>query len=289
MVRVMRALIFLGIGVVVVGCNIQADPLILVDSIQVVVYGPETTSILTNSDVYRRGIDGSTRTLDEKIFERKVYDDAVKFKMVPTKEEAEKRLQIVQKDNNISREQMVEIFKAGGYTYEQGLEQFQTMTAVNQIMSFKIMSRLIVPESEIKAYYEENPQYTQASYYIRRAEVPATAVTTKQELKEKLQNNTFYNSIAWSMPFWIDESEVAAEKQFIFKMEKNQITIVSTIDGFELFELVDKKEAQLIPFEQRYEEIVATLRQPKYQMLLEKYKKELEQNSVVVYQTPPQP
>ena len=256
---------------------------ILADTIQAVVCGPEGADIITATDVQRPGIDGSRRSLEDKVMERRMYQDAVQFKMVPEKEVVQKNLQTVQRENNLTQDQLKEIFRAGGYSWEEGLQQFETMMAVNQIVSFKVMSRLIVPESEIVAFHEENPKIIEASYYLRRAEVPISVASTKSSLKQKLLSQEFYESLDWSDPFWIDHGDVAPEKQYIYKMIKNQIALNAVEGGFELFELVDKKDECIVPLEQRYDEIVNLLRQPKHKELMGNYKKELFNNAVVVY------
>jgi len=263
-----------------------------VDSIQVTVYGSEGTDIITASDVRRPGLDGSSRTLDDLVYEKLMYQDALKYHMLPDTDAIDKHLKSVQREHNLTLDQLKGIFKSAGYSYEEGRAQFGVMTAVNQVIGFKIGSRLVVSEQEINCYYDAHPEVIETSYQLQRVVVPFDTLKSKNILKNNLtayaKTGKTKLSIDWSMPFWINESDVASEKKHIFALDSNKISNPTEIeDGFELFKLLQKKEAQLRPLQERYREIANLLRQPKQVQLLEEYKIELKDNSSVVYMQSP--
>ncbi len=52
------------------------------------------------------------------------------------------------------------------------VSKFGMISVINQLLDFKIRSRLIVPEREVVAYYNENPEVQDASYQIQIGMVP---------------------------------------------------------------------------------------------------------------------
>lgn len=257
------------------------------DTIVAIVFGLDDTSIITKSDIERLGLDGAQRSLDDIILETLIYQDAKKYKLLPDEDMVDKHLKAVQQANNLSFEGLKEIFKSAGYSWEEGRRQFGIMTAVASMIDFKIRSRLIVPEREVKAYYDAHPQVEEASYYIMRAFVPFSSTKRNDLLRKELEifaetgNGMF--SIEWGDPFWIKKSDIAEQKRFIESMDRNEIVIREEAHGFELLKLIDKREERLVPLEERYREIADTLRRPKYEELFNAYKTELLSSATVIY------
>ena len=172
------------------------------------------------------------------------------------------------------------IFTAAGYTFEEGREQLRLMQSVNTMLDFKIRSNLIVPRKDVQAYYDQHPEYVEASYVLQHTFVPFSATKSKKkqydELVQFAKTGKGLSGIVWSQPFTINRSDVAVEKQFIFDMQPDEISLPQkTAEGFELFRLQEKHDKALRSFDDRYREIVDILRRPKYDELLTEYKKSL--------------
>ncbi len=150
-----------------------------IDEIKAVVFGEEGAQVITRSDVERPGIDGSPRTLDDLVLERLLFLDAKKYNMISDEDAVDKYLANIQRENNMSMDDLKNLFSNAGYTYQEGREQFGTMQAVNSIMDFRIRSRLMIPEREIVAYHKAHPDEEPERYFIQRAVVPITPDTTK--------------------------------------------------------------------------------------------------------------
>lgn len=254
--------------------------LMLINKIEAVVIGPEGNDIIDTFDVQRPGIDGRMRTIDDRILERKMYQDAKSMKIVDP-EAVQKQLKTVQKDNNLSEEALRGIFQAGGYSYEEGVQQFEVMTAVNQITGFKVASKMIIPEKDIVAYYNAHPEMLEAEYNIRFAQFPSYAAASSPQLKKKIASGDLV--IAWDEPFWIKHTEIAQEKNYIYKLKPKQIHVHRTATGgYELIQLVEKKDERPVPLAERYAEIERALQPQKYQQLFVDYKKELDDKMAVI-------
>jgi len=250
--------------------------LYLVDEIKAVIYGEDYTEIITKSEVERLGLDGSVRTLDDIILERLKYRDAQKYHTVPSEVDIDKQLASVQRNKNITRDQLIEIFKTAGYSYQEGREQFRIMVAINSIEDLKILSRLIVPEKEVRAYYQAHPEIMPANYYIERGVIPVLQVASEKGLKEKIKKantvGTELIGVQWSSPFWIEEQQIAQELTFITDLTVGTISDpIRTDAGYEIFKLHDKKDQHERSLEERYTEISDILRQPTYERMRSEY------------------
>ena len=261
---------------------------IRLDGIQSVVFGKEATTIITESDLRRPGLDGSLRSLDDIELEALMYQDATAKKMLPDEEAIDRHLNTVRKENNdMSLDQLKQVFKSAGYSYDEGRQQFKIMTAVNNVLDFMIRSRLLVPEKDVRAYYEAHPMYQEESYKVERAFVPFSATISKDVLYDKLVAYAHGTQpsfvIEWSTPFWVQENDLAQDKKFITSLNVGQISEpVEISGGFELFRLREKREYRQQPFEERYAEIAQELRKPRYEKLFDECKTSLFSASSIV-------
>lgn len=259
----------------------------VIDKIEAIIFGHEDTLIITKSDVERLTLDGAFRTVDDVILEQLMFQEAKKYKITPDENAINRYLEGVQRENNLSQNDLKAMFSAAGYTYEEGRAQLGIMFAVNSIMDFKIRSRLIVMERDVQAYFDDHPVYQEAAYLLKRGIVSFDDSLSRKEQKKKIENQLRAGrsvvGAVWSEPFWINKADIAAEKQFLFKMKpKTMSKPIEVATGFELFFVVDLRKRQLVSLEERYQDIANTLRKPRYEELFEKFKKELYEASSIV-------
>ncbi len=254
------------------------------DRICVVVYSEESTEIITQSDLERPGLDGAPRSLDDLILEKLIFADAKKFKILADEEAVDRHLMTVQKDNNLTLDQLKQIFRNAGYTYEEGRVQFGIMTTINSMIDFKIRSRLMIPEKEIMAYYNEHPVVEEAEYELVRAVVPYADDMQEQRKKLMAPSKSTIAALNWSEPFLIKQSDLAEDKQFLGALAVGELSEPQeSAHGFELFRMVARKEERLQPLDERYREITEILRKPRYDALFAEYKKDLFDHASLVY------
>ena len=260
---------------------------ITIDRIEAKVFGPESTDLILMSDLMKPDLSGAQRNLEEMIFTRLVFQDAKKFRIIPSEEEIDRDIANVQKQHNISLDELKEVFKASGYTYQEGRDQLSIMRTVDSLLNAKIRGRLVVADKDIQAYYNANPEMQEASYQIAKAFFPLTMQKTEQALQRDLVDVVNKNSdmvVDWQEPFWLSESQIAEDKKFIIRMQPGEIIgPFGAEGGFELIKLMAKRGEQLKPFDERYREIADLLRKPKFEELLANYKKSLFENAAVIY------
>ncbi len=262
--------------------------LYLLDKLEAVAHTQEGTEIVTLSDTRRPNLGGGIRSRDEILFEKIVFLDAKKYKIMPGEEEIDKYLAVVQRENNLTLEDLKGIFSQAGYTFEEGREEFRRMQAVNSMFDFKIRQNVIVPRKDIEAYYHEHPEKKEASYLLEYSTVPFVADKEKEEQKKQLERvaKTYIGiaDIAWSEPFWINHSEISEDKSSIFDLAAGDVSMPQeAAEGFELYRLKDKKEEHLLTFDERYQDIAEILRQPKFQELMQNYRDALFDSASILY------
>lgn len=131
-----------------------------------------------------------------------------------------------------------------------------------------------------------------AAYYIEHALVFFDQDNNKEkqlkQLESVIRSHDPQHTIRWETSFWINEDELAADKQFITMLKPGQISEpIQTAVGFELFKLIDKREARLKTLDERYGAIVNFLRRPKYGELMEKFQQDLlDSASIILFDLP---
>ena len=269
-------------------CNaiVQATSPVLIDGIVAAVYGPVRTNIVTYSDLQRPGIDGGPRTVN-LVIDRHLEDQkAQHYGMTSTPEAVDKQLQTVFRANNWSEEDFNKMVQAAGWLPEEAREEFRIMTDVNQLEAFKIYGQMIVPERDILAYYNANPEHEDGAYHLQRAVIPYDFTLEPEEQKTRLLIALKRHQcvLEWSDPFWINDQDIAEDKAFIRDLSLRQISkLHQSVDGFEVYKVLEKRERRQKSLEEMRPFIVDTLRQPKVKKLKEAFHKELRDNATIVY------
>ncbi len=259
----------------------------VIDRLEAVIFGEEETIIVTKSDADRTTLNGQFRTVDDVILEALMYQDAEKLKITPDETAVNRYLDEVQRENNLSANDIKAMFSAAGYTYAEGKEQLAISFATNSLMDFKIRSRLVVLDRDIQAYYDAHPIDQEPSYYLQQMLIPFNTLvdraTQRAEIERQVKAGAKIIGAEWSPSFWVNKSDMDASKQFIFSMKPCSISAPhETTGGFELFMLLEAKPQRKMALEDRRSEIVEAIRKPRYEELLANYKKELYDASSII-------
>lgn len=258
------------------------------DGIKAVARASEGASLIIASDLNRPKLDGSKNSLTQMVNNAVLENEAIKYRLIPTPEETEKQYGMIAQSNNKTIKQLDEMVALAGITPQEARREFSQMNAINSLIGFKVTGSLIVPESEVIAYYNDHPELEAASYYIDYVFVPFNQNQTPEEQLKQLEITVRQNDpghlLRWGQPFWIQENAIATEKAFIMQLMPGQIsTPLMTSNGFELYRLHVKKAERIKPLEERYSEIVNILRKPKYLELLNKFQQGLLENVSIIY------
>ena len=241
--------------------------------------------VITLLDIERPSIDGRMRTLEELILDKLMAFEAIYFyRMVVSDEAIDKYISSIKEHYNISDDQLRAMFRQAGYTYEEGREQLGASQAIDSLLNFKIRSRLVVDEKEVRAYYDAHPMYEEASYKIKKAFIPEAALTEEEleTLSDKIMKKS---SIQWSSPYWLAQDEMTDERRAIIEaMKVDQYSEPEQVTGgYEVIKLLAVKPRALKSFEDRYREIGSKLQEPQYYKMFEALKKELLNKYEIVY------
>jgi len=273
------------------GETVAAKPkkaLVFVDGIKAVVRGSEGTDLILSSELQRLRLDGNPNNLEEMITNYALYNEAKKYRLLPTAEEMTKQWNMMAEMNRKTPKELDEMVITAGFTPQEAKNEFAQMNAINSLVSFKVTGNLIVPEADVKAYYDENPEFEPAAFFVEYAVVPFSFTKSKDEHLKQLQDVARKKDpnhlLKWQDPFWVKEDELAIEKKFITQLAIGEISQpAQTFDGFEFFRLVNKKEERLKPLDERYGQIVNILRKPKYLELMQTFQQNVRDSVSVIY------
>lgn len=241
--------------------------------------------VITLLDIERPSIDGRMRSLEELILDKLMAFEAIYFyRMVVSDQAIDKYINSIKEHYNLSDDQLREMFKQAGYTYEEGREQLGATQAIDSLLNFKIKSRISVSEAAIREYYEKHPIYEEASYKIRKAFIPDGALTDK-ELENLSEKNMKSSSIEWSSAYWLMADEMTDERrQMLESMGIDGYSKPEVVTGgYEVVQLLVAKPRTCKSFEDSYREITVKLQEPQYYQMLDALKKELFAKYEVIY------
>jgi parvulin-like peptidyl-prolyl isomerase len=262
------------------------DSLIFIDGIRAVFRGAQGIDLITESELQRNKLDGSPNTLPDMLTQLAFGQEAKRYHMWPSPEDVDKQLRSVAQANKLTPKDLDDLFYSYGYTQAEGRDAFGQMTAINNLINFRITSNLFVPEKDVVAYYTANPEYEEAAYYIQTSFVPFAAAQAKEQQLKSLQalasKKDPTHILNWNEPFWVQENELSENRKFITELRIGDISFpVLAAGGYELFRLLDKKEARMLSLEERYKSIVDILRRPKYSELMTSFQKQLLDNASI--------
>jgi len=254
-----------------------------VDSVAVVIYTDMDPLVLTKSELNRLSINGQKQDPKEVVLQRIMEYEALHVYHIPVSDSAvENYITSLQEQYHITREQLQEMFKNAGYSYQEGLAEFKRMLLIDALLNFKIKSRLVITEQDVRDYYNNHVQLEPAAYRIQKGFLGQDVLSDQQ--REALKKDGSYSSsVEWLTPYWLQDDEISDTRAFIKKLKLHQIILEKVSNGYEVIKLVKKRDAKKRSFEESYKEIVELLKQPLFDTLLQEYKNELHKKYPVVY------
>lgn len=256
----------------------------LVDKIVVTGDHPEGTFHIFLSDL-RPSLDGTMRTVESEIDDNLILLDAKRLNLEVTSESIDQSLEKMQKDNNITRDDLEDEFdRLGHYTFEQGKEQLRRKNLRDMTLNFVTRAINAVTFEEVDCYAQQNPIFIPAQYTIQFGSA-SKEENSQKDLQEQIQKIALYDqAILWDDPLVINEQELAADKQFIRELPLNEITFFEEhARTIEFVRLVNKKESEKKSTEERYREIENKLKKEKYESAVKKYKESLRSDTTLRY------
>ncbi len=207
--------------------NLQDNPNIkVIDKVLAIVYQEDGPSIIMQSDL-RPGLDGAAKTIKDVLLERLMVLDAQNLKIMITDTDVERHLIQVQKQFKLSKDDTVELFKQMGYTLQEGKEQLRTKLMIEQVVDYRVRSKVLIDKKEIERYYLENPDI---DYKISQAHYPingGSPALNKIKIERAIEDGEIDNLVTWSDPISLKEEQIAEDKAFIKNMSPGSVGIIS--------------------------------------------------------------
>jgi hypothetical protein len=245
-----------------------------------------TVAILA-SDV-RPALDGHMQTLREVILNNLMQLDALYHKITVTRQEAEKYIENIQKQNRLSRKAVEELFIQAGYTYAEALEYLRARQMIEQVVEFRVKSdkRMMVSRMQAEERYKENPPMVEAVYTLAIAFISQEQLG-KKSLTEYLKTINLEKDVQFDEPFELKESEIADDRKAIITHKEGDIVFTEPVEGgFEITLLVKKEPAHVKPFDDCYMEIVTKMRQERLKEVFADYYKLLLSQATIRFTHP---
>lgn len=259
--------------------------LVTLDRIEAVIFGRESTEIITRSDMNRLGFDGKPKTKDELIVERLIFQDAIRYRILADEKSVDDFVHRVAKSHGGTVQDIYHMFQELGYSPAEGRTAFARMYAVQQVIDHKVRSHIFIPDKDVTAYYNAYPLKKSASYIFERAVVPVPE-GRDDEIYNKIITYRLTGRglvVGWHVLPEVEEHDLAQSMKAMINLKQDEISEPRRTDaGFELFRLRSIKPEGLVSLEDRYREITEILRQPKFEEQLELYKKELLEHASVL-------
>ncbi|MBM18003.1 MAG: hypothetical protein CL947_02975 [Epsilonproteobacteria bacterium] len=254
--------------------------LYLVDQIDCVVCGPERNTPIVDTDItIKRNLDGQKVPLQNQVQNDIISQQILADKIPIDPTAADKYIDSMKKQNNLTDSDLAELFEQVGRTFTEGLGLLSDQYYHEMFMHHKFKSQLVATDDDIKQYYEEHPEYSEGWCELQVAYVDytdETKDTVKQNVEQIIQGKQVDGfTVDWSSPMKVKVNELVADKKFIFDLDISAIAMLQANNTFELYKLIDKKSATLIPLEDVRSSITDKLNRKKLESMLSNYNQEV--------------
>ncbi len=248
----------------------------VVGEIKAIVDGPMGTDVITDLDVAQHRFAGDF-DLDALILMYAKTQHAESTGISITQDDVDRYLRALSQQGQASGQALTpDSLRAMARDLGCSLDELYTILkklyTANVTMEQDVHSQLTITEQQVEAAYSADPEYKDGVYFLQTAHVPLEAGQSKTERKRDLvKNAAAMKDLSWSIPFDINDSELAAEKSFIKKMKRGDIHVYELSDGFELYRLTNRTERKKLSLEERRKDILARLREKKFEQTVKQY------------------
>ncbi|MFH0924162.1 MAG: peptidylprolyl isomerase [bacterium] len=216
------------------------------------------------------------RLIDNKLIEQ----ETKRIGIVVSEREIDNTLENIQKENSISREELVKKLEAKGLSLEKYKEQIRQGMEKMMLVNREIKSRVVMNEDELKKYYTENMDSFKVVTEVRIQHIflpiPPNADEAKikdvyekaRDLLVKLSNKEDFGKLAkiYSQDTssgsggdmgWFKLGEVTPFlEKVVFSLKVGEVSdIITSSLGLHIVKLMDRKERGVRPFEEVKDEI----------------------------------
>jgi peptidyl-prolyl cis-trans isomerase C len=255
--------------------------------------------------------DAVERLIAERLLVEKIEQEDIKV----GDEEVDEKLNQLAAQQNLTLDDLKALLQAYGKSFEELREQTQKGMAYEKLVEIKSAGKVNVTQQEAESYYKENeekfkvPEQVKASHILINteptdpngdpAEAKAEARAQAEKLLEQLKNGADFATLAsqysvcpsarkgGDLGYFPKGRMVAEFEKAAFGLDIGEVSeIVETQFGFHIIKVADRKEADVISFEEAKDDIIANLKQGKQEEFIEEYIEQLKDNATIVYSRP---
>lgn len=258
----------------------------LLDQGVLVISGPVGNTMITQSDVYDKlNLDGTSIPLDRLVKMEIIRQEVIADKMPLDDTAADKYLANIQKNNNLSLDDLEELAGQCRRTFFE-LKQLLTLQYTYDFFLYhKFRAHLVPSDKDVEDYCAAHPDVEPGHCVIQVAFVEFT-VDNKKEVAAKIDGiiagTIADNAIEWSDPIKVNITDIAEDKLFIKDMAAGQIHLIEDKKVFELYRLVEKKDEHVVPVSDRKAFVIDLLNRKMYEELLSKYEEHMLDNVGII-------
>lgn len=260
----------------------------VLDEIIVTISHPKGTEVILASDV-RPDFQGMPQTLYRVVVDRLLFAYAASMEqmnLLVTEEEVDEFLEKIMKHQRLSRESLTALFERNDYTYEEARAMMRRTQTSERLMSMQLsnLKNIEVHPDDIQKYYREHPVYTPATYTLQQAFIPSELYDVV-ERERLIASPELHSNLTWEEPFTLKESEMPADRLQLLAVPVGSIVEQENVqDGIEITRLIGKQEAQLVPFEDRKEDIMKRLNFDRWTQTVADFEKRLlEEKEAIIH------
>ena len=262
-------------------CSIAVDAkLLVVDQIEKVVCGPMSSEPITYTDVnWKRSLSGD-RIPEERQIQMKIVKQQLEEEKIPVDDSvALKYLDSIKANNNMSQEQLIDLFSEVGLLYDEGAQQLIDQYAYDMFLHHKFRSQVLVTDDQVVSYHKKNPEFESAWFEIKIGTVSYDA-DTKDSVERKVDELVAGESsglfVDWSEPMKVEDQYLSEDKFFIKELKEGEMYAVDNGVEFDIYHLVRKKAARKKDLNERRADITENLSRRQFEDLLEEYNTKIE-------------
>lgn len=260
---------------------------IVLDKTVAVIYHPEEIVVISTSDL-RPGLDGAPKTFKQVLLEKLMVLDAKELKITVTEEDVDKQLAAVQKEHNLTRADVLAIFKQAGLSVAQARADLRDQQMIQTIIDARTRSKTAVTAKELEEYCIANPITQPGSITFSFAFVPfehyKSKAVQREELQKAIQSGSIEQTAFWMDPITLNVQEIPEDKVFLKELTPGTVVQVQeNAEGTQLLKLVDRVADSVVPFKEREREIMMQFRMERRAKAIEEYHKDLLQKARIKY------
>lgn len=257
-------------------CSATLDArLMLIDKIDKIVCGPTANTPITHTDVaWKKSLTGDSIPLAQQV-QIEIVRQQVEDENIPVDESsATKYLESIKTANDLTQDQLIDLFAEVGLLLEEGKKQLVDQYAYDLFLHHKFRSQVLVTDAQVEKYHKNHPEVEPGFVEIKIASVSYekdTKEATQEKIDASLAGDMDGADFDWSDVITIEDDQLSKDKQFIARMKVDSTKVVDNGAEFDLYKLVRKKKSRKKDLSERRTAIIDTLNRQQFEELLTKY------------------